>query len=709
MHSARGGSLAVAAVAVCLAVLAMVGTCVFDSQEIGGSSFTFAGWSSASKEESYQSCTLTEKAFRIQGAASSLSDDATLPGGILRFSTLRVSNGYIVVEKYFPRNTNITIKDASGTVAAGMPFIDANTAIFSDQLSIVVTDSTLSWAAARSGQSMVRAPFTIQLSSSLFVLGSTVAQASSVVEVTGPSSISQKSALAVDYAKCTGCAQGLVYFTDFVRVWDRSLLRVSHSSVKGAAGKPLIGIAQRAGASLAVENSLFVVENVSSPTSNLIDAPVSMGTDAQITLRAVAVKSIGATMAGGVTAQLLTADDIAQQIPSVSVVPDTSCAAACVPTATVDSRCKCTCNADMPNMNFCTAMKDPYTNYAYLGCSVGCTTCFNETACLECRPSYEMLPSMTCSLTGLQCTDPNCKTCTTYGQCTDCNDGYGLTSSSACVRCSVAGCKSCPVDANVCEVCLGGSEPVNNMCPCTDANCASCPSDAGTCTQCANGYGLVDGACVRCQVPNCFSCDSDANKCAQCAPNYYLTPLLTCSPVACNIEHCMQCDPQTPSRCQECVAPYVVDSYDGLCRLSDACSVPNCKKCETETSRLCAECDTGYTLTADATSCSSPTTQPCDVEHCNTCVNGDSTRCAYCNTGYYVSDGKCKTMQGCYVSNCAQCMLLDSTKCSTCMKGYLLTSSYGCVSQKVINGVAAPYSLWVAAAVLLASVVTHIA
>ncbi|KAG5487454.1 hypothetical protein LSCM1_07408 [Leishmania martiniquensis] len=707
MRSSSRDSLAVAAVAACLALLVSVGTCVFDSEELSGASFSFVGWSPASKEESYQSCTLTNGVFTIQGAAGSLSDDFTLPPGILRFSSLSLSNGYIVIDKHFPRKTEITIKGASGTVAAGKPFIDADTAIYSDQLSIVVMDSTFSWAAAQSGQSVVRAPSTIQLSSSLFVLGSTLKHASSAVEVTGPSSISQKSALAVDYAKCTGCAEGLVHFTDFARVWDRSILRISHSSVRGAAGKPLLGMA-RSGR-MVVDNSLYVVENVSSATSHLIDAAVSMGAGARVTLRAVTVKSIGATMSGSVTAQLVFADDIPQNIPSIAEVPSTGCAAACVPTATADSACTCNCGTDMPYKNFCTAMADPYATYAYLECSPGCTKCFNETACLECGPSYEKLPDMTCSLRTIPCKDPNCNTCTAYGQCTACKDGYGLTSANACVRCSVADCKSCPVDANVCIMCLDGSEPVNNMCPCTDVNCASCPSDTSTCTECKDGYGLVDGACVECQEEHCVHCDDDAKKCTKCAPSYYLTPLLTCSPVPCNIEHCAKCDPQKPSRCQECAAPYVVDSYDGLCRLSDVCAVPNCKTCKPDTSRLCAECDAGYTLSADATSCNDPTTQPCNVEHCSTCVEGDSTRCAYCDSGYYVSNGKCEAVQACYVSNCAQCMLSDSTRCSTCINGYLLTSSYRCVSQTIVNDVAAPYPLWMAVTVLLTSVLAYLA
>ncbi|GET85622.1 surface antigen-like protein [Leishmania tarentolae] len=665
MRSSNRSSLAVAAVAACLTVLATMVTGLIDSKEIGGTSFTFVGWSSSSKQETYQSCTLTSNAFTIQGASTSLSDDTTLPPGNLQFSQLRVSGGYIVVANYFPRSTSITIKGASGIVHAEKPFIDASSAIYSNRLSIVVTDSDLRWDTAEAHQSVVRAPSFIQLSSALFVIGITVAEASSIVEVVGQSSISQMSVLAVDYTKCTGCAQGLVYFS-FLHLWDRSLLRISHSSVKGADGTPLIGVAQGADTGVKVDKSLFVVENVASPTSNLINAPATIGDGGQLTLRTVTVKNIGGRITGSVKAKLLTADDSAQQIPSTSLVPDTGCADACVPPTTVDADCKCTCSADMPNRNFCTAMNDPYTNYVYLGCSVGCTKCSNETACLECGAGYNLVGTV-CSLIGGECTDPNCKTCTTPGQCTDCHNGYGLTSSNACVRCSVAHCKSCPTNPGTCTMCLSGSEPVGNVCtPCSNANCVSCPGGANTCTQCASGYRLVDGTCEQCQVSDCLNCDNDPSKCTQCAPNYYLNSLSTCSPAACGIKHCTQCDEQTPSRCQHCETPYTVDSYDGLCMLSGTCSVANCTTCQAGTSKVCTTCDTNY----------------------------------------YLTDGKCKAMPDCYVANCAQCMLLDSTKCSTCLRDYTLTTSYICVS--ITSGAATAYSLWVAAAALLVSVATHL-
>ncbi|KAG5487453.1 hypothetical protein LSCM1_07407 [Leishmania martiniquensis] len=347
-----------------------------------------------------------------------------------------------------------------------------------------------------------------------------------------------------------------------------------------------------------------------------------------------------------------------------------------------------------------------------------CRTCSSSTAsiCTKCDDGYITDSDGLCVS---DCRVQNCDMCYTgdSAECQLCaadNQWSSKGCSAATGGCRVGHCTTCAVgDSSTCAACESDYTLTAGYCmpsrSCTDVNCASCPSDTSTCTECKDGYGLVDGACVECQEEHCVHCDDDAKKCTKCAPSYYLTPLLTCSPVPCNIEHCAKCDPQKPSRCQECAAPYVVDSYDGLCRLSDVCAVPNCKTCKPDTSRLCAECDAGYTLSADATSCNDPTTQPCNVEHCSTCVEGDSTRCAYCDSGYYVSNGKCEAVQACYVSNCAQCMLSDSTRCSTCINGYLLTSSYRCVSQTIVNDVAAPYPLWMAVTVLLTSVLAYLA
>ncbi|XQJ24392.1 surface antigen-like protein [Leishmania guyanensis] len=335
----------------------------------------------------------------------------------------------------------------------------------------------------------------------------------------------------------------------------------------------------------------------------------------------------------------------------------------------------------------------------------------------ECYPVSSSMPAE-----NTQCRVAFCSTCATAAAdtCIKCADGYTTDSKGFCVnQCTIQNCDMCYTDnAADCQLCSTESTWSTTGClsgtsGCRIGHCTTClAGDHSTCVACESGYTLSAGYCFSsksCADANCVSCPSDPGTCTQCKPNYFLTPLFTCSEVPCSIENCMQCDPQNPSRCQKCVAPYEVDSYDGLCRLSDTCAVPNCKMCAAGTSRLCAECDAGYSLAADATSCRNANPQACEVEHCNTCVSGDSTRCTSCDAGYYVSNGKCLAVRSCYVSNCAQCMMLDNTKCSTCMNGYLITSSYRCVSQNVINGAAAPHSLWMAAAVLLASVATCLA
>ncbi|KAG5487791.1 hypothetical protein LSCM4_07469 [Leishmania orientalis] len=414
----------------------------------------------------------------------------------------------------------------------------------------------------------------------------------------------------------------------------------------------------------------------------------------------------------------------------------------CVSGCTVPS-CDMCYNGDAADCQLCSPgnqWTSKGCSAATTGCRVGhCTTCAagDNSRCETCESGFTLAAGY--CLPPKSCTDANCVSCTgDTSTCTQCKDGYGLVKGT-CAECEVEHCDHCDNDVGNCTKCASSyyltplftcSQVPCNIEHCikcdpkkpsrcqqcaapyvvdSDANCVSCTGDTSTCTQCKDGYGLVKGTCAECEVEHCDHCDNDVGNCTKCASSYYLTPLFTCSQVPCNIEHCIKCDPKKPSRCQQCAAPYVVDSYDGLCRLSNVCSVPNCKMCRADTSRLCAECDAGYSLSADATSCSDPTTQSCQVEHCNTCVEGDSTRCAYCDTGYYVSNGKCQAVEACYVSKCAQCMLRDSTKCSTCMSGYLLTSSYRCVSQRIVNGVVSPYSLWMTAAVLLASVAASLA
>ncbi|KAK7198312.1 surface antigen-like protein [Novymonas esmeraldas] len=706
MRHVSCGRVVAAGALMCIAVFATVGVCV-DSVELAGSVFDFAGWNANSEQGTYSSCTVTNGFFTIRGNPSSLSESPTLPAGAVSITELQLSNGYIVINQFLPANSIITIDHASGRITAGMPLLDASTVDFANGLKIVVSDSTVEWATAQSGQSVVSTPSNIRTSSALFVLGVTATRAASMVAIPNPEiRLGGTSVVAVDYATCTGCTDGLVYFGAATQIWESSMLRISHSRISGAVGTPLIGVAPAV--TVSVTSSLLIVENVSAPQSNLVSGTVSVDSLSTATLRAVTLANIGAQVTGKVTAQLLTAADIAQQIPSIDEKPSSGCAAACVPPAAAGGDCKCVCGANMPHMNFCTAMADPYASYVFKDCSSGCSTCKNETACSQCRAGFQIQQDMTCALIGTDCKVQNCSNCSPQGVCLTCEDGFGLTAAGACVPCGVPGCKNCPVDANICKTCLNGAAPVDNTCACTVPHCVSCPSSAGTCSACAEGYGLVNNVCERCSDPNCIRCDGNVNKCTDCAATYYVTPQGTCAQGSCKIPHCELCDPANPSRCQRCTSPYLVDSYDGLCRLATDCAVPQCKQCVAGTSRKCEKCNDGYDLSSDRTACNTPT-PPCDVQHCQKCVDGDRTRCAYCNTGYYVSQGRCLPVQACYVANCAQCMLSDSAKCSTCMNGYLLTSSYHCVSQRIINGAAAPRALWVAAAVLLASAATYLA
>jgi hypothetical protein len=365
-----------------------------------------------------------------------------------------------------------------------------------------------------------------------------------------------------------------------------------------------------------------------------------------------------------------------------------------------------------------------------------CKTCASTSAtqCATCVDGYTLDASNNCVST---CTAANCDLCYA-GSTTDCKlcaSGYTWKNSQCVLAsgCRVGHCTSCEgenlsasaskVNEAVCAICDSGYVVSNGYCmpkqTCTDPHCASCPSSPSQCTTCNAGYGLVNGVCTACADPHCNHCDNDVNVCTGCALNWFLTRYATCSPVACSLEYCLMCNATNPTRCVQCQSPRIVDVATGRCFLSGNCSVANCEKCSATSASLCETCKAGYlpstdmkTCSATASSTSTPTNSPtggCRVPNCQTCVASNPDTCQTCNNGYYVSNGQCVLTGSCYVENCAQCMLRDSSKCSTCRNGYLLSSTFTCLSQHVSNGAAAPHSLWVAAAVLLASALTYLA
>ncbi|KPA75441.1 surface antigen-like protein [Leptomonas pyrrhocoris] len=538
--------------------------------------------------------TLTDGTFTIQGAAVSYSD-LGLETGLIHLDSLTVSNGNVVINGYYPVVTLIQFSAMNGMAAANTPMITLVNAFSSDRLTIEVVDSSVAWSAAETTantQVLFLMPQTLAGAAGVFALGVKLARASAVVGVVDSSDhasmlVVNNSVVAVDYAECDGCANGIIYIpSSAIVVQSNSLLRVSHIALT-ATPAPAVAVINAASGGISVtSDSLIVVENITSRTSsifggNMNSANVGAG---GVALRYLDVKDVGATLGAGVSYTDVTVQSGSSELDGATHV-ENACPSACLnhfSLVNAPLSCNCTCgalpttspssaNATMSYRNFCTLMVDPLSTYYPKGCTDGCIWCHNETACNTCSAGWTLnSTTATCTQTAAPC-PANCATCNAAGVCTACNEGYAISTSGACVRCTTAGCKQCSTNnPNVCTLCQDNSAPINNVCAsnCTVPYCVSCPVAPDTCARCADNYGLVNG---------------------------------TCSPVECRVADCVECITGDPTKCARCAPPKIVDTVTFQCITSGSCSVSHCKTCSPVSASVCDTCDAGYTLSADKT------------------------------------------------------------------------------------------------------------
>nr|XP_006812538.1 PREDICTED: deleted in malignant brain tumors 1 protein-like [Saccoglossus kowalevskii] len=175
------------------------------------------------------------------------------------------------------------------------------------------------------------------------------------------------------------------------------------------------------------------------------------------------------------------------------------------------------------------------------GSSYHCTACvegtyFNGTTCVEecnhgyhpnhqqqtCEPCDDICAS--CRFDKSTCTSCNwplylqsvvCSGPDTSAYCiatSDCTDGYYVTPTKECGKCSPA-CVTCQNDPDHCLTC-----PPNRY-----------VNSENKCVQfCEEGYyGDQSGQCKMCST-QCFDCVDTASKCSKCPPNKYLSMMNTC-------------------------------------------------------------------------------------------------------------------------------------------------------------------------------------
>lgn len=153
----------------------------------------------------------------------------------------------------------------------------------------------------------------------------------------------------------------------------------------------------------------------------------------------------------------------------------------------------------------------------YKKCTV-CTTNPYSTV-----PTY-LTPTGQCK----KCLIPGCMACSASGQtCTQCQDGYVRTADKLCAKlpkCTVPNCYDCRGNRAGCNKCAPKyymAKP--NRCQRCMERCEVCHPGKFNCKKCVLNYGLVKGACLKCDTKNaeysfCEECNGNNKRCTKCWP-----------------------------------------------------------------------------------------------------------------------------------------------------------------------------------------------
>lgn len=475
--------------------------------ELVNTSFDLSEWTSVNgvAKKIIQHSSLTNGPFTIQGKSSVFTDDERIARADIFIDNISVQEGYFAITNYLPDGSTVTFSRVHGVVAANTPFIDASTLYFAN-ITMIVKNNDVAWEAAETlanSQVLVRAPSSIATTSALFVLNTSVAEASSMVAALGTDQngdivVNIQSLIAIDYCNCSGCANGLLYAEQAaIVVQANSFLRVSHSALTNVpTGTPLINPTSMSTIDVS-DNSLLVVENVTSPSSNVFAArSVATRNRSAVVLRYVSANSLGTTLDAGASYKRLSLgqSSLTGLDAAVPIAVD-QCASACVLPATVDSSCSCTCasQGDARYPNFCTYVSDVALKQYPDTCAAGCAACASTAvgACTVCREGYS-LSSGVCYQEPIGCPS-SCAQCTSTGVCQECDPGYALSATKTCEACTASHCETCTTALDSCTTCQATYTMIDGVCEpiCLATHCIKCvPANSSKCATCENGYAV---------------------------------------------------------------------------------------------------------------------------------------------------------------------------------------------------------------------------
>ena len=161
-----------------------------------------------------------------------------------------------------------------------------------------------------------------------------------------------------------------------------------------------------------------------------------------------------------------------------------------------------------------------------------------------------------------------------------------------CVRCMVAYCSSCQLNAAICGLCGTpyGLVIINNTCVrCIDPNCYHCRGNYLYCYQCYAPYGvnITIRNCIPCSDFRCQLCTFNADICVNCTSGFGVSSGL-CTPCSTSPSACLDCNSVNILECTSCpVTRYLSGTLCLLCMLG--CDICN-------DSVTCTTCSDGYYL-----------------------------------------------------------------------------------------------------------------
>lgn len=279
--------------------------------------------------------------------------------------------------------------------------------------------------------------------------------------------------------------------------------------------------------------------------------------------------------------------------------------------------------------------------------------------------------------TKLICENYTVLNCASYkpdnNECLLCAQGYYKTNLNCEPVTPVERCQTYSITLNQCVVCQFGSFLASNGSECrvNPQGIRFCQVyDAqDSCATCASTHFLQDTRCV--EVPNpiagCAKYNSET-ECGECATSKFLKEN------ACVDITATFCEThQSEARCSTCISNHVLDQSTGNCVSS---GITGCLAAVSGTPNICTQCGPELILSADSTSCSSPTTP---VENCDEYA-ADGV-CKRCKRNFILSRDltQCAELTDKAGANCRKAIFVSAPTCDVCHFGFEKNSESVCV------------------------------